>query len=89
MWPPRSPDLEPSDFFLYGHMKDMLFVPPLAFSLDDLKIRITAAVTLLDEGTLLDVWDEFNYRLNVVRAAGAGHIEHKKNGLQLNLYKLL
>ena len=55
----------------------MLFVPPIASCLDDLKIRITAAVTLLDEDTLRCVWDEFNYRLDVVRAAGAGHIEHK------------
>ena len=36
----------------------MLFVPPLATSLDDLKSRNTAAVNSLDEDTLRDVQDE-------------------------------
>jgi hypothetical protein len=44
--------------------------------LDDLKNRITAAVTSEEEDTLRGVWDEFSYRFDVVRAAGGGHIEH-------------
>ena len=27
-WPPRSPDLTPLDFFLWGFVKDRVFVPP-------------------------------------------------------------
>jgi hypothetical protein len=61
---------------LWGYVKDRVFVPPLATNLDDLKNRITAAVTSVEEHTLRSVWDEFNYRLDVVRAAGGGHIEH-------------
>jgi hypothetical protein len=38
-------------------------VPPLATNLDDLKNRITAAVTSVEEDTLRSVWDEFSYRL--------------------------
>jgi hypothetical protein len=34
---------------------------------------IKQAVT---QDNLLRVWDEFSYRLDVVRAAGGGHIEH-------------
>ena len=26
-WPPRSPDLTPSDIFLRGYVKDIVFVP--------------------------------------------------------------
>jgi hypothetical protein len=51
-------------------------VPPLATNLDYLKNRITVAVTSVEEDTLRSVWDEFKYRLDVVRAAGGGHIEH-------------
>ena len=67
----------------------MVFVPPLAASLDDLKNRITAAVNSLDEDTLRSVWDEFNYHLDVVCASGGGHIEHLQHGLQLTLHNLL
>jgi hypothetical protein len=38
-------------------------VPPLATNLDDLKNRITAVVTSVEEDALRSVWDEFNYRL--------------------------
>ena len=31
-WPTRSPDLTPSDFFLWGYIKNTVFVPPLATS---------------------------------------------------------
>ncbi|PNF41627.1 hypothetical protein B7P43_G07619, partial [Cryptotermes secundus] len=26
-WPPRSPDLTPCDFFLWGYIKDRVYVP--------------------------------------------------------------
>lgn len=28
-WPPRSPDLTPCDFFLWGYIKDFAYKPPL------------------------------------------------------------
>ena len=28
-WPPTSPDLTPCDFFLWGFVKDTVFVPPV------------------------------------------------------------
>jgi hypothetical protein len=59
-WPPRSPDFRPCDFFLWGYVKDRVFVPPLATDLDDIKNRITAAVTSVAEDTLRGIWDEFS-----------------------------
>jgi len=44
--------------------------------LDELTNRITAAVKSVTEDTLRRVWDEFSYRVYVVRAAGGRHIEH-------------
>ena len=36
----------------------------------------TAAINTTDRDMLRHVWDEFSYRLDVVRATGGGHIEH-------------
>ena len=73
---PRSPDMTPYDFFLWGYVKERVYVPPLPADLDELTNRITAAVKSVTEDTLRRVWDEFRHRVDVVRAAGGGHIEH-------------
>jgi len=75
-WPPRSPDMTPCDFFLWGDVKERVYVPPLSADLDELTNRITAAVKSVTEDTLRRVWDDFSYRVDVVRAAGGGHMEH-------------
>ena len=75
-WPPRSPDMTPCDFFLWRYVKECVYVPPLPADLDELTNRITAAVNSVSEDTLRRVLDEFSYRVDVVRAAGGGHIEH-------------
>ena len=43
-WLARSPDLTPCDYFLWGYVKDKVFVPPQLVSRPDLKNRITAVV---------------------------------------------
>jgi len=75
-WPPRSPDITPCDFFLWGFVKESVYVPSLPTTLDDLKNHITTAVNSVTQDVLLRVWNEFSYRLDVTRAAGGGHIEH-------------
>lgn len=74
-WPPGSPDLTPCDFFLWGFIKEAVYVPPLPATLDDLKNHIRVAVNSVTQDNLRP-WDEFSYRLDVVRVAGGGHIEH-------------
>ena len=76
LWLPRSPDMTPCDFFLWGHVKERVYVPPLPADLDELRNRITAAVNSVTEDTLRRVWDGFSYRVDVFRAVGGGHIEH-------------
>ncbi len=39
LWPPRSPDLSPLDYFLRGYLKDQVYSPALA-TLEDLKANI-------------------------------------------------
>ena len=47
-WPPRSPDLTPRNFSLWGLVKDTVFVPPVPANLQKFRDRITAAVALID-----------------------------------------
>ena len=45
-WPPRSPDLTPCDFFLWGYLKDKVYVSVPA-SLGELERRIRAEINNL------------------------------------------
>ena len=53
-----------------------VYVPPLPANIDDIKDRTTAAINTIDGDMPRRVWEEFSYRLDVVRAAGGGHIKH-------------
>lgn len=46
-WPPRSPDLSPLDFFLWGHLKSVVF-NSRPRTLDDLKTRITNEIEKIE-----------------------------------------
>ena len=77
LWPPRSPDITPCDFFWGGgYVKDRVFVPPLPRDLADLKARIIAAVKNIDAPMLTCVWQELEYRIDVCRVTRGAHIEH-------------
>jgi len=47
-WPPRSPDLTPLGFSVWGYVKDKDFIPPVAASLEERWARITEAVATID-----------------------------------------
>ena len=61
----------PCDFYLWGFVKETVFVPD---NLQALRDRITAVV--IDRGMLTHVWNELDYRLDVCRISQGGHIEH-------------
>ena len=37
LWPPRSPDLTPCDFFLWGYVKNHMLVSPMPLNLAELQ----------------------------------------------------
>jgi hypothetical protein len=74
-WPPRSPDLTPLDFFLYGFDKNRLFVPTLSANLVELRTRITAPVAEVTPEMLRGVWQEIDYMSDVCRITNGSHIE--------------
>ena len=60
-------DLTPCDYFLWGYVKNKVFVPPQLMSIPDLKNRITAAVETITPDLLSRVWQKLDYRLDVCR----------------------
>jgi hypothetical protein len=49
-WPPRSLDITPLDFFLWGYVKDIAYKTPVT-TLDELKLRIIAVTPQMLENT--------------------------------------
>jgi len=72
--PPRSPDITPLDFFLWGYVKDKVFSTPVP-DITNLKARITDAFAIITEDTLENTWREIDYRSDVLRATKAAHVE--------------
>jgi hypothetical protein len=73
-WPPRSPDITPLDFFLWGYVKDRVYATKVQ-NLVELKHRITAAVATITREMLEATWREVEFRLDLLRATGGAHIE--------------
>jgi len=73
-WPPRSPDITPVDFFLWGYVKDKVFSTPVR-DITNLKARITDAFATINEDMLENTWREIDYRLDVLRETKGAHVE--------------
>ena len=73
-WPPRSPDITPMDFFVWGYVKDIVYRTPVQ-DLNDLKQRIRNAISTITEEMLRHTWLEIEYRLDVLRATNGAHVE--------------
>ncbi|GFS63633.1 uncharacterized protein TNCV_1961891 [Trichonephila clavipes] len=73
-WPPRSPDLTPLEFFLWGYVKDNVYGIQVN-SLEELKQNIQTAVSTVDVSMLKLSWMELEYRLDIVRATKGSHVE--------------
>jgi len=71
----QGPDLTPMDFFLWGFVKDQVFVPPLPANVVELRTRITATVAEVTPEMLRSVWQETDYRWEFCRITNGSHIE--------------
>ena len=76
VWPPRSPDATPCDFFPWVYVKDQVYVPPLPASIPELTVRIRTAIETITADMLKTVWNELDYRVDVCRITKGAHIEH-------------
>ena len=65
-------DVNPCDFFLWGYVKDQVYVLPLPTSNLELKVRIRIA----NEIITADMRNELDYRVDVCRITKGAHTEH-------------
>jgi hypothetical protein len=63
------------DFFMWGFVKDNVYVPPLPTTLHVLQIWIRDACANTDQEILHNVWQEVGYRFDVARATRGAHVE--------------
>lgn len=73
-WPPRSPDLTPMDFFLWGYVKSKVYVNKPT-SLAQLKENIRHEMAAITENTCRAVIDNFSARLNECRERNGLHLD--------------
>jgi len=74
--PPRSPDVNSCDFFLWCYVKNQVYVPLFPASIPELKVRIRTVIETITADMLQIVWNELDYRVDVRRITKGAHIEH-------------
>ena len=73
-WPPRSPDITPCDFFLWGFVKSQVYREPVQ-DIADLKQKIVSAFQLVTSQMLTNAFEDYRRRLHVVIEEKGGHCE--------------
>ncbi|CAH1114890.1 unnamed protein product [Psylliodes chrysocephalus] len=74
-WPGRSPDLTPLDFFLWGHLKSVVYRTPPQ-SIDDLRNRIIEECRDLTPHVFENIRNAFENRLYYCLNVNGEHFEH-------------
>lgn len=71
-WPPRSPDLTPLDFFLWGYLKNVVYP---AVTIEELRASIEHNVRAISGETLRSLQDSWKEKLELCVANQGGHFE--------------
>ncbi|GFU82375.1 uncharacterized protein TNCV_1232281 [Trichonephila clavipes] len=74
-WPPRSPDLTPADFWLWGYLKSRVYLSGPS-SLSELKDAIRREASSIHPDMLHSAVAGFVTRLECLLPCGGGHVEH-------------
>lgn len=74
LWPPRSPDLTPLDFFVWPHIKNLVYHTQ-PDSIEDLTQRINNAFETITPDMLQNVHRNVRTILDACINAGGGHFE--------------
>ena len=73
-WPPRSPDLTPMDFFIWGFIKSKVYVRNYE-SLEELKVSIAVGFRELTPAMVTSTLKNMEKRLRKIVQRKGGHIE--------------
>jgi len=74
-WPPRSPDLTPLDFFLWGHIKEYVYQTPVN-DREELHMRIMEAFATVTPEMIRNAGRSLIRRARLCIQLGGGHFEH-------------
>ncbi|GFX71239.1 uncharacterized protein TNCV_3410091 [Trichonephila clavipes] len=75
LWPPRSPDLNPCDFWLWGHLRQLVSSDQPR-TLPDLKDSISRHVLDISHNTLRSMVKYAILRFQIVAENDGHHVEH-------------
>lgn len=75
LWPARSPDLTPCDYFLFGHIKNNVFKNRL-HTIDELQEAIEREIRNVTVDQLQNVFENMKRRVHVCLEAQGNHFEH-------------
>lgn len=76
-WPPRSPDLNPLDFFLWGLLKRIVYNSKPR-TINQLKAAIVEHFRSISEDTLYKVSSDCLKRMLLCKQNNGGHFQHCK-----------
>jgi hypothetical protein len=74
LWPPRSPDLTPPDYFLLDYLKQVAYSNHPQ-SIEDLKQNFKVAISNISQETLKKVVRNMVTRVNTCYAENTGHFQ--------------
>jgi len=74
-WPPRSPDLTPLDYFLWGYLKSKVY-ENRPRDVEQLKGRIREEMRRITPETIQNVLQEFQFRLGYCQEVNGQQFEH-------------
>lgn len=81
-WPPRSPDITPLDFFVWGFLKEQVYATPVE-TREQLIDRIRNACDELRNGNLIDAVQSVRRRSELCVQQNGSHFEHLLNVVQI------
>lgn len=73
-WPPRSPDLTPLDFFVWGHLKNIVYATAVT-TREDLELRVRRAINSITAQQLANVLRETAMRVQKCIDVNGQHFE--------------
>ena len=75
LWPPRSPDLTPPDYFLWGYLKGRVYQNKPR-TIDALKANITEKIQAVTADVLARTSQNLARRVQSCLDANGGHFQH-------------
>jgi len=75
LWPPNSPDLNSTDYWIWDVMQDCVYQTPVR-DMTDLKQRLTDTWNGLSQNIVDDGIDEWRKRLRACLKEKGGHFQH-------------